>query len=94
VSVRAVLLSTLAVMAVIPATTPVLRAQPSRPLAAGASEDLLKDNVRGATVAVPHLVMGHGIATVHHAGQVASATGPLDLRTLSLADFGDVEPGR
>lgn len=74
--------------------SPMARAEPAKMRQAGPSGDVFKASVRGKFQLPPKIAASSGIKSEKPVGTLASAIRPLDLRKLSMSDFGDTEPSR
>jgi hypothetical protein len=95
VSGRTFSLSLIAAVAGIGAIgSPMARAEPAKMRQAGPSGDVFKVSVRGKFLLPAKIAASSGIRPQKPVDTLASAIRPLDLRKLSMSDFGDTEPSR
>lgn len=93
---RTVLLSLIVIAACIGAAgSPTLRAEPAKMRQAGSSADVFKVGIPGKFLLPAKIATSGGIRIEKPAvATLASAIRPLDLRTLSMSDFGDTDQPR
>lgn len=68
-----------------------LRAEPQKMRQAASSGDAFGASIPGKFLLSAKIAASGGIRTERRAGMLASAMRPLDLRKLSMSDFGDTE---
>ena len=82
-------------MAVIAAAgLPTLRAEPDKVQQAGPSGNALKSGIPGKYLLSAKIATNGGIRIESSAEKLASAVRALDLRKLTMSDFGDTEQTR
>ena len=75
------------------AGSPGLRAEPQKMRQAASSGDSFRASIPGKFL-LPAKIAASGGVIERRAGMLASAMRPLDLRKLSMSDFGDTEQSR
>ena len=76
------------------AGSPGLRAEPQKMRQAASSSDSFRASIPGKFLLPAKIAARGGVKIERRAGMLASATRPLDLRKLSMSDFGDTEQSR